>query len=70
VPKLRKFVENLKAPFTKAFWEDNFGETDDEKLVDRGLLSYAYMEIGLIETIGELVYSPSEFNFGLLTTNY
>jgi sodium/potassium-transporting ATPase subunit alpha len=27
-------------------------ETDDEKLVDAKLLSYSYLEAGMIETIG------------------
>jgi sodium/potassium-transporting ATPase subunit alpha len=51
--KIRWFIEYLKAPFTKIFWQDFFEETDDEKLVDRSLLSYAYIEMGLIETIAE-----------------
>ncbi|KXN92000.1 Sodium/potassium-transporting ATPase subunit alpha-1 [Leucoagaricus sp. SymC.cos] len=55
--KIRRFIERLKAPFTKVFWQDLFEETDHEKLVDRGLLSYAYLEAGIIETIsGLLVY--------------
>jgi sodium/potassium-transporting ATPase subunit alpha len=42
----------LKAPFTREFWEDKLEKTDNETLVDRKLLSYAYLEAGMIETIG------------------
>ncbi|KAF9453646.1 aminophospholipid-transporting P-type ATPase [Macrolepiota fuliginosa MF-IS2] len=53
--KFRQIFEHFKSPFTKVFWEDLFEDTDDEKLVDRGLLSYSYIEAGLIEAIGEMV---------------
>lgn len=42
----------LKAPFTRAFWEDALEKTDDETLVDTKLLSYAYLEAGMIEMVG------------------
>ena len=42
----------LQAPFTRTFWEDRFERTDDETLVDAKLLSYAYLEAGLIEMVG------------------
>ncbi|KII89378.1 hypothetical protein PLICRDRAFT_109244 [Plicaturopsis crispa FD-325 SS-3] len=48
-------VAKLKAPFTRAFWEDALESTDGETLVDAKLLSYAYLEAGLIEMIGALV---------------
>ncbi|KAJ3570119.1 hypothetical protein NP233_g4614 [Leucocoprinus birnbaumii] len=53
--QIRQWINWCKAPFTKVFWEDLFEETDDEKLVDRNLLSYSYLEFGLIETIAEMV---------------
>lgn len=31
------------------FWEDVFEKSDDETLVDGKLLSYAYLEAGMIE---------------------
>ncbi len=40
------------APFTHEFWEDRLEQTDDESLVDNKLLSYAYLEAGMIEVLG------------------
>ncbi|KAI0345042.1 aminophospholipid-transporting P-type ATPase [Trametopsis cervina] len=45
----------LIAPFTRNFWEERFEQSDGETLVDGKLLSYAYLEAGMIETIGALV---------------
>ncbi|EIN07923.1 aminophospholipid-transporting P-type ATPase [Punctularia strigosozonata HHB-11173 SS5] len=45
----------LRAPFTREFWEDKFEKTENETLVDKKLLSYAYLEAGMIETVGCLV---------------
>ncbi|KAF5344223.1 hypothetical protein D9756_011250 [Leucocoprinus leucothites] len=53
--RIRQWISWLKAPFTKAFWEDLLEETDDEKLVDRNLLSYSYLEFGIIEAISGMV---------------
>jgi sodium/potassium-transporting ATPase subunit alpha len=50
--RLATLVRGLKAPFTRQFWEDRFESSDDETLVDSKVLSYAYLEIGLIETLG------------------
>jgi sodium/potassium-transporting ATPase subunit alpha len=52
------FIIKLKAPFTRAFWEDAFEHTDNETLVDSKLLSYAYLEAGLIETIAWYIPNP------------
>ncbi|KAG6840615.1 hypothetical protein C0991_005514 [Blastosporella zonata] len=46
------FFNKLRAPFTREFWEDLLEQTDNESLVDFKLLSYAYLEAGLLETIG------------------
>ncbi|EEB90201.1 hypothetical protein MPER_11622, partial [Moniliophthora perniciosa FA553] len=48
-------ISKIKVPFTRVFWEDLMEETDDEKLVDAKLLSYSYLEAGMIECIGSLV---------------
>ncbi|KAH8980852.1 aminophospholipid-transporting P-type ATPase [Lactarius hatsudake] len=48
-------ARKLKAPFTRQFWEDRFEPSDDETLVDGRVLSYAYLEVGMIETIGSLL---------------
>lgn len=45
------WIEKLKTPFRRAFWEDMFEATDNESLVDGKLLSYAYLEAGMIETL-------------------
>ena len=45
------FMRKLKAPFTRNFWLDRFEPSDDETLVDNKVLSYSYLEVGLIETI-------------------
>lgn len=48
----------IKAPFTRHFWEGVLmqgGQQEGERLVDSKLLSYAYLEAGLIETIGAYV---------------
>jgi sodium/potassium-transporting ATPase subunit alpha len=50
--RLAVLVRKLKSPFTRQFWEDRFEPTDDETLVDGKVLSYAYLEVGVIETIG------------------
>jgi sodium/potassium-transporting ATPase subunit alpha len=52
--KISLWLSKLKTPFTRAFWEDRFEVTDNEALVDGKLLSYAYLEAGLIETIASL----------------
>lgn len=42
----------IAAPFTRDFWEDRLEQTEDETLVDNKLLSYAYLEAGMIEVLG------------------
>jgi sodium/potassium-transporting ATPase subunit alpha len=49
--RLARLVRKLKAPFTREFWLDRFEPSDDETLVDNKVLSYSYLEVGLIETI-------------------
>ncbi|KAF9108730.1 hypothetical protein BGX29_008262 [Mortierella sp. GBA35] len=50
-----RFQHSFKAMFTSLYWRERFESTEDEILVDAGLLSWAYLEIGIIETIGALV---------------
>ncbi|KAI0713643.1 aminophospholipid-transporting P-type ATPase [Earliella scabrosa] len=52
--KFSQAMNRMKAPFTRQFWEDTLERTDDETLVDTKLLSYAYLEAGLIEFAGAL----------------
>jgi len=46
-----RFLSKLTAPFTKTYWTDKFESTENETLVDNKLLSYSYIEAGLIETL-------------------
>ncbi|KAG0056105.1 hypothetical protein BGZ83_006366 [Gryganskiella cystojenkinii] len=50
-----RFSHDFKAMFTSVYWRERFEHTDDEILVDGGLLSWAYLEVGIIETVGALV---------------
>ncbi|KAG6836592.1 hypothetical protein H0H93_006335 [Arthromyces matolae] len=52
--RLAVYLSKLRAPFTREFWEDAFKQTDDESLVDWKLLSYSYLEAGIIEAVGAL----------------
>ena len=49
------WLSKLKNPFTRAFWEDLMETTDNESLVDGKLLSYSYLEAGIIETLATYV---------------
>jgi sodium/potassium-transporting ATPase subunit alpha len=53
--KMQKFLWRVRQLFTKEYWVDKFENTGAEVLVDGPLLSWAYLEIGVIETIGALV---------------
>ncbi len=50
--RVRETIDKLKTPFRREFWEDLTERTDDESLVDGKLLSYAYLEAGVIEMLG------------------
>jgi len=50
--RLALLIRKLKSPFTRQFWQDRFESSDDETLVDGRVLSYSYLEVGVIETIG------------------
>jgi sodium/potassium-transporting ATPase subunit alpha len=52
--RLQKFLWNMRQIFTKEYWSDKFENTGAEVLVDGPLLSWAYLEIGLIEAVGAL----------------
>lgn len=47
-------IASLKAPFTRHWWADRFEKVEGEVLVDGNLLSYSYLEAGVIEMIGAL----------------
>ncbi|KAF2668238.1 P-type cation exchange, alpha subunit of ATPase [Microthyrium microscopicum] len=52
--KIQQILWKLHQPFTKAWWQDRFEPTGGEVLVDGALLSWAYLEIGILEAIGAL----------------
>ncbi|KAJ2955278.1 hypothetical protein NQZ79_g8695 [Umbelopsis isabellina] len=53
--RLSRWAKTIRSPLTKIFWQEKFEKTDDEVLVDFPLLSWAYLEVGIIEAIGSLV---------------
>ncbi|KAI9358903.1 hypothetical protein DFJ73DRAFT_135213 [Zopfochytrium polystomum] len=50
--KLRRMGKNIGRLFTSRYWKEAFEKTDDEILVDGDVLSWAYIEVGTIQTIG------------------
>jgi len=57
---IRQIVIKLIAPFTREWWHDAFEPTADETLVAGKLLSYAYLEVGLIQSVGGYVTTLTE----------
>jgi sodium/potassium-transporting ATPase subunit alpha len=53
---MSKFISNVKAPLSRSYWQEKFASTEAETLVDSKLLSYAYLEAGMIETLGAYVH--------------
>ncbi|KAI9099834.1 hypothetical protein DFS34DRAFT_648779 [Phlyctochytrium arcticum] len=53
--KIGNFFRMVQRPFTKRFWQRAFEDTEEEVLVDREVLCWAYVEAGMIETIGCLI---------------
>jgi len=51
---MQRYMHNIREIFTKTYWTDKFENAGGEVLVDGPLLSWAYLEIGLIEAIGAL----------------
>jgi sodium/potassium-transporting ATPase subunit alpha len=52
---LQRTIHDIQEVFTKEYWVEKFQDTGAEVLVDGPLLSWAYLEIGLIEAVGALV---------------
>ncbi|KAJ1663742.1 hypothetical protein IW140_004656 [Coemansia sp. RSA 1813] len=46
-----RLAQAIKAPFGRVWWQDRLEKKDGEILVDGDLLSWAYLEAGLISTI-------------------
>jgi sodium/potassium-transporting ATPase subunit alpha len=52
--KVQQWIYDARQVFTKQYWADKFENTGAEVLVDGPLLSWAYLEIGVIEAVGAL----------------
>jgi sodium/potassium-transporting ATPase subunit alpha len=53
--KWQKLRYKVRVLFSKAYWVDRFENTGAEVLVDGNVLSWAYLEIGMLEAIGSTV---------------
>lgn len=53
--RIERYISKIKAPFTRVFWEDMTERSDNETLVDWKVLSYAYLEAGVIEFLAGYV---------------
>ncbi|TFK25780.1 aminophospholipid-transporting P-type ATPase [Coprinopsis marcescibilis] len=49
------FASKIGAPFTREFWADRLATTENEALVDANLLTYSYLQAGMIECVGSLL---------------
>ncbi|KAJ3786917.1 aminophospholipid-transporting P-type ATPase [Lentinula aff. detonsa] len=78
--KISKLYTKFTKPLRREYWEDAMEPTENENLVDLKLLSYSYLEAGLIETLGALVayfvvffkngFSPSDLRRAQQATVY
>ncbi|KAH9473147.1 hypothetical protein Pst134EA_000223 [Puccinia striiformis f. sp. tritici] len=64
---LRHAVDNVKKPFSKWWWDDLLEKSDGEALVDASLLSYSYLQVGMIETVGCMLAYFVIFNYNHFT---
>ncbi|KAH6665831.1 hypothetical protein B0J14DRAFT_492032 [Halenospora varia] len=53
--KGQKLIYTIRKFFTKVYWIDKFENTGGEVLVDGPLLSWSYLEIGVIEAVASMV---------------
>lgn len=53
--RFSKLIAKIRAPMTRVFWEDMLEGDDNEVLVDSKLLSYSYLEAGMIQAAGALL---------------
>ncbi|GBB88727.1 hypothetical protein RclHR1_01530015 [Rhizophagus clarus] len=53
--KFSSFLLSLKKPFKARWWLEMFENTDEIVLVGKDILSYAYLEGGIIESIGAVI---------------
>ncbi|KAG2235146.1 hypothetical protein INT48_006527 [Thamnidium elegans] len=50
----RRYYNVLHELLSAAYWKEKFEKNDDEVLVDLPLLSWAYLEVGIIEAVGAM----------------
>ncbi|KAI9297876.1 hypothetical protein K502DRAFT_300279 [Neoconidiobolus thromboides FSU 785] len=67
--KFQKFSHNFSRLFTSLFWKERFESTNDETVVDLDLLSWGYLEAGVIETLGAYVTTYLLFSYHEITFN-
>ncbi|KAI9598780.1 hypothetical protein BDF19DRAFT_419781 [Syncephalis fuscata] len=61
-----RFSHSIKQFFSGVWWQELREPSEEEVLVDFGVLSWAYLEIGTIETIGSLTaYFVGLYHFGI-----
>ncbi|KAJ1948639.1 hypothetical protein EC988_005092 [Linderina pennispora] len=53
--RLQKLGQSARKPFTKMFWKNMFEKEEGEILVDGDLLSWAYLEAGMISAISLII---------------
>ncbi|TPX60133.1 hypothetical protein PhCBS80983_g01998 [Powellomyces hirtus] len=53
--RISGLVRGVASVFTARFWRDKLERTEEEVLVDRQVLSWAYLEAGVITTLGCLL---------------
>ncbi|KAJ2465173.1 hypothetical protein EV174_006699, partial [Coemansia sp. RSA 2320] len=49
--RVARIIRAARAPFTRVWWQDALEKTDGEILVDGDLLSWSYIEAGLISAV-------------------
>ncbi|CAB4389242.1 unnamed protein product [Rhizophagus irregularis] len=65
--KISLFLRSLKKPFTARWWIKLLKSTEGEVLVDGTILSWAYLEVGIIESIGCIVAYFAVLNYNGIT---
>ncbi|KAL1916323.1 uncharacterized protein VTP21DRAFT_5940 [Calcarisporiella thermophila] len=58
---------SFRRVFSAQYWQELFENTGEETLVDLGVLSWAYIEIGLIETIASMLAYFVVLNYNGIT---
>jgi sodium/potassium-transporting ATPase subunit alpha len=66
----QKLSHNFSRLFTSVYWKEKFEKTEGEVMVDAGLLSWGYLEAGVIEAIvAHIAYFWVLSSFGITPTD-